>query len=114
MTQQVVARLTEFSMNLGTLETFSRTARELGSGPRAKIHFTMDVSGTWCLVLELPERAAEALERAVLPPKPTKAQEAVRGQLQDRQEAVRSGAQVSGYVPPVVKRGRMLKKPKGK
>jgi hypothetical protein len=109
VTQQVVARLTDFSMNLGTLKAFVETAEKLGAGVRAKVRYAVDAKGTPCLVLELPERAAEALEKASAPPKPTRVQEAVTGQLEARKRAVRSGVPVPGHVPPVARRGKLLK-----
>ena len=112
MTQQVVARLSGYAMNLGTLKHFVETAEELGAGTRAKVRYEVDDEGIPRLCLELPERAAEALERASRPPKPTKAQEAVRDQLQARDEAVKAREPVPGHVPPVAKRGKTLKKPK--
>jgi hypothetical protein len=109
VSQRVILRLTEFSMRLGSFRTFLETAEKYGAGPRAVITYMVDSSGHPCLCLELPEKAAEALEKAVRPLKPTRAQEAVSGQLQARKEAVRTGQPVPGHVPAVAKGGKVLK-----
>lgn len=109
MSQRVVLRLTEYSMRLGSLRTFLETAEKSGAGPRAKVEYMVDAQGSPCLCVELPERASEALEKVSAPRKPTKAQVAVREQLQTRAEAVRTGQPVPGHVPAVAKNGKTLK-----
>lgn len=115
MTQRIVMRFgKDYETLFGALEFLVDQGRALGVGTRSKVQFAVDAEGIPCLTVELPERAAEALERSAVGPKATKAQEAVRGQLQARREAVRSGDPVPGHVPPVAKRGRMLKTRKKK
>lgn len=109
MGQRAVLRMNRYTMNPVSLRKFLDTIEELGLGPRGKIELRRDDKGEWCLVAELPERAAEALERASRPETPTKAQQAVRGQLRERREAVKAGGPVPGHVPPVAKGGRVLK-----
>lgn len=114
MGQRVVLRLTKYTMNSASLRKFLDTAEELGLGPRGLIEYALDSKGCPCLVAELPDRAAEALTRVRRPKTPTKAQEAVRGQLEARRDAVRSGTAVPGHVPPVAKGGRVLRTRKKK
>ena len=109
MGQRVVLRLTKYTMNPKSLREFLDTAESLGLGPRGTIYYARSANGDGCLVAELPERAAEALKRTRRPETPTKAQQAVRGQLQARQDAVKTGAPVPGHVPPVARRGRVLR-----
>lgn len=115
MTQRIVMRFNrDYETLFGALTFLVDQGKELGVGTRGKVQFAVDAEGVPCLTVELPERAAEALERSAAGPRATKAQEAVRGQLQARREAVRSGEPVPGHVPPVAKRGRMLKTGKKK
>lgn len=109
MGQRVVLRLNKHTMNPASLRKFLDTLEELGVGPRGEIYYARGANGDGLLVAELPERAAEALDRASRPQAPTKAREAVRGQLQARQEAVKAGGPVPGHVPPVAKGGRVLR-----
>lgn len=110
MTQRIVMRFNhDYETLFGALCFLVDQGRELGVGTRSKVQYAVDAEGVPCLYVELPERAAEALERAAAGPRATKAQQAVRGQLQARAEAVRSGEPVPGHVPPVAKRGRVLK-----
>lgn len=109
MGQRVVLRLIKYTMNPASLRKFLDTLDELGVGPRGDIELCRDANGEWRLVAEIPERAAEALKRASRPETPTKARQAVTGQLKARQEAVKAGAPVPGHVPPVAKNGRLLK-----
>lgn len=96
-------------MNLGSLKTFIENAENLGVGPRAKVQYAVNAEGVPVLYVVLPPRAADAVLRAAAGRKPTKAQEAVREQLQARREAVRAGEKVPGHMPPVAKGGRKLK-----
>jgi hypothetical protein len=114
MGARVVIRLNKYSMTVGSFEEFLKNCKENGLGPRGKIEYRVDPEGNVCLVAELPERAVESLTRSRTPKEPTKARKAVRGQLQARQEAVRSGRPVPGHVPAVVKGGKVLKTRKKK
>lgn len=114
MGARVVLRLTQYTMNRKSLQTFLDQCEENGLGPHGKIVYAVDSEGKPCLVAELPERASDALEKRQTPKGPTKAQEAVREQLQGRREAVESGAPVPGHVPAVAKGGRVLKSRKKK
>ena len=96
-------------MTAKALREFLDQCEAHGLGPRGKIVYAADSEGHPCLVAELPERSAETLERQRRPKTPTKAQEAVRGQLETRRAAVRGGGTVPGHVPPVAKNGRVLK-----
>jgi len=109
MGQRVVLRLNKYTMTAASMRGFLDTAEKLGFPPRGLIVYMQNAAGEPCLVAELPDRAAEALERAKRPREPTKARRAVTEQLQARAEAVKSGSTVPGHVPPVAKGGRVLK-----
>lgn len=110
MTQRVVMRFGhDYTSLFNALETLVEQSKSLGVGPRSKVQLAVDAQGTPCLYVELPERAAEALDRSAAGRKPTKAREAVTEQLAARKKAVRSGEPVPGHVPPVAKKGRVLK-----
>lgn len=102
-------RLSKWTQNVETMEQFLHQVRELGAGPRAVVNYAVDAQGIPCLYVELPEKAAEALERRQRPKPPTKAQKAVRDQLESRQKAVRSGQPVPGHVAPVARDGKVLR-----
>lgn len=102
-------RLSQWAQNIDTVEQFIAQAKELGAGPRAKMHYAMDANGQPCFYVELPEKAAEALEKRQQPKQPTKAQQAVRDQLEARKRAVRSGEPVPGHMAPVAKDGKVIR-----
>lgn len=111
---RVVLRLNKYTMNRQSFQEFLNKTEELGLRQRDPITYMQDHEGNPCLVAEIPERAAEAVVRRVRPKTPTKAQAAVREQLQGRREAVRDGKPLPGHVPAVVKNGRVLKTRKKK
>lgn len=111
---RIVLRLNEYTMNEQSFQEFLDKARELGLRRRDPIVYALDHEGRACLVAELAERPVEALVRKVRPKQPTKAQAAVSDQLQGRHAAVQSGQPVPGHVPPVAKRGKVLKTRKKK
>lgn len=102
-------RLTDFSENIGTVQAFLDQARNHGAGPRAKITYAVDSNGIPCFYIELPESAVAALARKERPPVRTKAQQAVRDQVEARLAAVKAESPVPGHVPPVARRGKVLK-----
>lgn len=114
MGDRVVLRLNQFSMNVKSLREFLDTCTGLGLGPHGRIVYAQDREGRPCLVAELPERAAEALEKSRRGKAPTRAQQAVADQLEGRREAVQSGLPVAGHVPAVARGGKILKTGKGK
>jgi hypothetical protein len=107
-------RLTKWSQDLGNVEKFLAHAKELGAGPRAKLMYAVDADGHPCFYVELPEKAAEALDRKQRPRTPSKAKQAVEKQLTARKEAVKVGNPVSGYVPPVARNGKVILRVKKK
>lgn len=108
MSYRAVLRLTEHTETIERMEAFLAQARELGAGPRTKVAYMADPSGRPVLVIELPEKAAEAFEKAATPKRATKAQQAVRGQLEARDKAVRAKQPVPGHVKPVAKQGKVI------
>lgn len=114
MGDRVVLRLSEYSMTLKSFQEFLDTCGVLGLGPRGKIVYSEDSEGHPCLVANLPEKAAEALEKERRLKTPTKVQTAVRDQLQGRREAVKAGNPLPGHLPAVAKGGKVLKTGKKK
>lgn len=114
MSRRVVMRLSKWSQDIETVEKFLAQAKELGAGPKARLNYAVDANGVPCFYVELPEKAAEALEKRQRPRQPTKAQQAVREQLEARQKAVKAGKPVSGHVPPVAKNGKVIRLKKKK
>lgn len=114
MGQRIVLRLTEWTMTAKALREFCDKMDELGIGPRTKIYYAVDGNGVPCFYAELPQSASAALTKAATPPRPTKAQQAVRGQLQARAEAVKAKQPLPGHVPAVARGGRVLKTRKKK
>lgn len=114
MGARIVLRLNKYTMNRKSLQEFLDKAEELGLRQNDEIVYALDHEGRPCLVAELPERAVEGLERKARLREPTKAQQAVREQLQSRRAAVKTGSAVPGHVPPVAKNGRVLKTRKKK
>lgn len=109
MGARVVLRLNKYTMTRQSFQEFMNKLEELDVPMRAPIVYALDHEGRPCLVAELPEKAAERVERRVRVKEPTKAQKAVREQLQGRREAVKAGQPLSGHVPAVAKNGRVLK-----
>lgn len=109
MGARVVLRLNKYTMNRQSFQEFLKKLEELDVPMRAPITYMLDHEGRPCLVAELPEKAAERVERRARVKEPTKAQQAVREQLQGRRAAVRSGQPLPGHVPAVAKNGRVLK-----
>lgn len=109
MSRRVVLRLTEYSEYLQALKDFVGQAETLGAGPRARFHYQVHPELGPVLVLEIPESAVAALERAERPPVLSKQQQAVRDQREARDRAVAAGEQVPGHVPPVKKLRRKAK-----
>lgn len=109
MSRRVVMRLSKWSQDIETVEKFFAQAKELGAGPRARMNYAVAADGTPCFYIELPEKAAEALEKRQRPKQPTKAQQAVKEQLEARQNAVRAGKPVPGHVAPVAQNGKVIR-----
>lgn len=109
MSQRVVMHLTKWTQNVQTFQEFLTAAVELGAGPRAKVVFAHDSDGHPCFYVDLPDGASDALEKRRKPKEPTKAQKAVKSQLEDRKRAVQDGKEVPGHVRPVVRGGKVLK-----
>lgn len=109
MSQRVVMHLTQWSQNIQTVQEFLNYALEAGAGPRSKVVYAVDADGRPCFYVDLPAGAAEAMKRRTRTKEPTKAQKAVREQLEARQAAVEAGERVSGHVPPVAKGGKVLR-----
>lgn len=100
----------DYYQYLETLETAIAQAKQLGAGPRAKVHQMDTVDGETALVIELPERLAEARVARPRPVVRTKAQQAIADRREARDAALRDGEQVPGHEPPLAKRGKVLKK----
>lgn len=107
MSRRVVMRLNEWTQDIKTVRELLDQAEEHGAGPRSKLIYAIDSDGHPCFYIDLPDRAVEAEQRRKRSKAPTKAQEAVREQLEARREALAAGEEVPGYVPPVAKNGRV-------
>lgn len=109
MSKRVVLRLTKWSQDIENVEKFLSHARELGADQKSKLEYAVDANGQPCFYIVLPEKAAEALDRKLRPKAPSKAQAAVKSQLEAHRDAVKSGKKVPGHVSPVVRDGKVVK-----
>lgn len=111
---RAVLRLTEYTETIERMEAFLAQARELGAGPRTKVTYMVDAKGNPVLVIELPERAADAFEKASRPKVRTKAQQAVADQREARLRAIKANEPVPGHVKPVARNGKIIVRRKKK